>query len=73
MIDYRLQEPLSSSRCFPFRLIVVDIFCEKKGEGGDAQKMLKLNNNDVLVDSLHLIRHVFMRDIYTNETMWNLV
>ena len=62
VIDYRLR----ASKLIIRATVVAIVLAED-----EVTKTLKLNNGDRVIDSLHLVRRVSMRNIHTNEPMWN--
>ena len=69
-IDYslRLAQSGIAGTAFVRRATVVAIRLEL-----DKSTSVLLNNGDKLIDSLHRVRRVSMRNIYTGQPMWNPV
>ena len=69
VIEYKLNRPINDNDnddCI-IRATVAGIRLELDGK----TKTVLLNNGDALVNSLHLVRRISMRNLYTGEIMWN--
>ena len=80
VVDYRLREPVSTSsdsnlakRASVVAIRLVNDNLNTSDEFAPPPMTVLLNNGDRIVDALHLVRRVSMRNIYTNEPMWNPV
>ena len=69
MIEYRPRESLLNvdPENFTLRATVIGIRLEADG----MTKSLQLNTGDFIVDPLHLVRRVSMRNMQTNQPMYN--
>ena len=77
-IEYCLRNPISSDieSNLVNRATVIGIRVENvtvSDESAPPPMSVLLNNGDKIVDALHLVRRISMRNIYTNEPMWNPV